>query len=233
MSRLSGAARSAWAKHDCDGDGWMPLWRHMAVSAAVAGLLLDNWLPASVRRVVAAVLPGGDADGRALVVWLAGVHDIGKVMPALVCQVEQFTDVMRATGLRTRSRRAMGSDRRVVPHGLAGQVLLGEWLEQWCGWVARQAGQFTVMVGGHDWAPPEPGQVKALFEHEELLRTPGRSGGLWWQVQSELLDACAERGSGWRIGRGAFLSCRSGLMSHHGAGDAVRAVGQRLQRIVW
>ncbi|WP_447042229.1 CRISPR-associated helicase Cas3' [Streptomyces sp. DSM 118878] len=193
LSRLSGVVRSVWAKHDRDSDGWVPLWRHMEDSAAVAGLLWDEWLPASVRRVIAAALPGGEAGGRALVVWLAGVHDIGKATPAFACQVELLAEGMRAAGLEMRSQQAMGPDRRLAPHGLAGQVLLGEWLEERCGWPVRQAGQFAVVVGGHHGVPPESGQVKALFEHEELLRTPGASSVLWRQVQTELLDACAEQ----------------------------------------
>jgi CRISPR-associated endonuclease/helicase Cas3 len=71
-------------------------------------------------------------------------------------------------------------------------VLLGEWLEERHGWAAKQTGQFTVAVGGHHGVPPENGQIKALYDHEELLRTPGRSSGVWRQVQTELLDACAE-----------------------------------------
>ncbi|WP_435843917.1 CRISPR-associated helicase Cas3' [Streptomyces fructofermentans] len=193
LSRLGPVARSVWAKHDRDSDGWMPLWRHMEDSAAVAGLLWDEWLPASVRRVVAASLPGGAADGRALAVWLAGVHDIGKATPSFACQVEQLADVMSERGLEMRSRQALGPDRRLAPHGLAGQVLLGEWLEERHGWTGRQSGQFTVAVGGHHGVPPENGQIKALYEHEELLRTPGRSSAVWRQVQREFLDACAEQ----------------------------------------
>ncbi|MDQ1051963.1 CRISPR-associated endonuclease Cas3'' [Streptomyces sp. V4I2] len=192
LSRLRPRARSVWAKHDGNTDSWMPLWRHMEDSAAVAGLLWDEWLPASVRTLVCEVLPDGGADGRRLVVWLAGVHDIGKATPAFACQVDQLADVMREQGLEMPSRQGMGPDRRLAPHGLAGQVLLGEWLEKRFGWLARQAGQFTVAVGGHHGVPPENGQIKALYDHEELLRTPGRSSRVWRQVQSEVLDACAE-----------------------------------------
>ncbi|MFF5256945.1 CRISPR-associated helicase Cas3' [Streptomyces leeuwenhoekii] len=182
-----------WAKHDRDSEGWLPLWRHMEDGAAVAGLLWDRWLPAGVRRLVAEALPGGEADARVLAVWLAGVHDIGKATPAFACQVDQLADVMRGQGLEMRSAKAFGPDRRLAPHGLAGQVLLGEWLEERYGWVSARAGQFTVAVGGHHGVPPEYGQIKALYEHEELLRTPGASGRVWRQVQTEFLDACAER----------------------------------------
>ncbi|WP_257004199.1 CRISPR-associated helicase Cas3' [Streptomyces sp. SA15] len=164
----------------------------MEDSAAVAGVLWDEWLPGAVRKLIAEALPGGEVDGRKLGVWLAGVHDIGKATPAFACQVDQLADVMREKGLEMHSRQAMGPDRRLAPHGLAGQVLLGEWLEERCGWAAKQTGQFTVAVGGHHGVPPENGQIKALYEHEELLRTPGRSSGVWRQAQGELLDACAE-----------------------------------------
>ncbi|SFC18938.1 CRISPR-associated endonuclease/helicase Cas3 [Streptomyces aidingensis] len=182
-----------WAKHDRDGGGWLPLWRHMEDSAAVAGLLWDEWLPAGLRRTVAEVLPWGESDARPLVIWLAGVHDIGKATPAFACQVDQLADVMRAQGLEMRSSRAMGAERRIAPHGLAGQVLLGEWLEERHGWTPARTGQFTVAVGGHHGVPPEHGQIKAVYEHDELLRTPGPSSRVWRQVQGELLDACAAR----------------------------------------
>ncbi|MEV4788186.1 CRISPR-associated helicase Cas3' [Streptomyces tuirus] len=164
----------------------------MEDSAATAGLLWDEWLPRGVRRLIAEVLPGGAADARALAVWLAGVHDIGKATPAFACQVEGLADAMRGHGLEMRSAKVMGPDRRIAPHGLAGQVLLGEWLEERYGWSPARTGQFTVAVGGHHGVPPEHGQIKALFQHEELLRTPGPSGDVWRRVQTELLDVCAD-----------------------------------------
>lgn len=191
-ARLGRSALSVWAKHERDSDGWLPLWRHMEDSAAVAGRLWDEWLPRSVRRLIAGALPDGEVDARRLVVWLAGVHDIGKATPAFACQVEQLAQAMRGHGLQMRSRQAMGADRRLAPHGLAGQVLLGEWLEERHGWTVKQTGQFTVAVGGHHGVPPEHGQIQAIDRLPHLLRTHGPSRTLWKRVQEELLDACAE-----------------------------------------
>ncbi|MEU9737177.1 CRISPR-associated helicase Cas3' [Streptomyces sp. NPDC048002] len=193
LSVLGEAARAVWAKHDRDADGWLPLWRHMEDAAAVAGMLWDRWLPASVRALIGEALPGGEEDGRALAVWLAGVHDVGKATPAFACQVPLLADAMRDRGLAMASREAMGRDRGLAPHGLAGQVLLGEWLEDRYGWAGARCGQFTVAVGGHHGLPPEHGQIKALYQHDELLRTPGPSRERWLGVQRELLDACAAR----------------------------------------
>ncbi|WP_328380666.1 CRISPR-associated helicase Cas3' (plasmid) [Streptomyces sp. NBC_00440] len=190
--RLTGPARSVWAKHDRDAEGWLPLWRHMADSGAVAGLLWDHWLPANVRGLVAEALPGGLADARRLVVWLTAVHDIGKATPAFACQVDQLADRMRDQGLEMRTHRQFGPDRRIAPHGLAGQVLLAEWLEERHGWAVKQSGQFAVVPGGHHGVAPEYGQLNDLFDRPYLLRTPGPSRALWRRVQEELLDACAD-----------------------------------------
>ncbi|MFF9778469.1 CRISPR-associated helicase Cas3' [Streptomyces sp. NPDC013978] len=190
--RLTGPVRTVWAKHDRDSEGWLPLWRHMEDSAAVAGLLWDWWLPANVRALISETLPGGAEDGRLLAVWLAGVHDLGKATPAFACQVDQLADVMRAHGLEMKTRRQFGPDRRLAPHGLAGQVLLAQWLEERHGWSGRQSGQFAVVVGGHHGVPPDHGQLKSLDDRPHLLRTAGPSRALWRQVQEELLEACAE-----------------------------------------
>ncbi|MEU6523228.1 CRISPR-associated helicase Cas3' [Streptomyces sp. NPDC046924] len=191
-ARLDGPVLTVWAKHDWDSEGWLPLWRHMEDSAAVAGRLWDEWLPVGVRKLVADALPGGEADARRLAVWLAGVHDLGKATPAFACQVESLAQTMRDHGLEMRSQAAMGGDRRLAPHGLAGQLLLAEWLEERHGWPARQTGQFAVALGGHHGVPPEHGQINGLDSHPELLRTPGPSRALWRRVQEELLEACAE-----------------------------------------
>jgi predicted NACHT family NTPase len=112
LSRLEGPARSVWAKHDRDTDGWLPLWRHMEDSAAVAGLLWDRWLPAGVRKLVTESLPRGEADARPLAVWLAGVHDIGKATPAFACQADQLApDTYRCRA---------GKERGSVPAGAPG-----------------------------------------------------------------------------------------------------------------
>ncbi len=189
---LSRAARVVWAKHDRDGEGWLPLWRHMEDSAAVAGLLWDRWLPSSVQSLVAEVLPQGVSDARILAVWLAAVHDIGKATPAFACQVDSLADLMRDEGLEMKTRRQFGPDRKLAPHGLAGQALLTEWLEESHGWTGRQAAQFGVVVGGHHGVPPDHHQLKDLYDRPDLLRTPGPSEPAWRGVQEALLSACAD-----------------------------------------
>lgn len=134
---LSVAARTVWAKHDRASDGWLPLWRHMADSGLVAGLLWDRWLPEQVHRIVAENLPGGVEEARRLAIWLATVHDIGKASPAFACQVDGLAETMRAAGLDMPDVKRL-SDRKLARHGLAGQVLLQEWLVERCTGYVRQ-----------------------------------------------------------------------------------------------
>ncbi|MET9396870.1 type I-E CRISPR-associated protein Cse1/CasA [Kitasatospora sp. NPDC002965] len=190
--RLSAAARSVWAKHDRDTEAWLPLWRHLADSSAVAALLWDNWLPQNVRKLITEALGPGEDRARTLTVWLAATHDIGKATPAFACQVPQLAEKMRQFGLSMCDEKQYGTDRRLAPHGLAGQLIIQEWLVDRHSWPHRAAGQWAVVAGGHHGAPPGHSQVHDLDLREDLLRTPGESEGLWHDVQFEILDACTE-----------------------------------------
>ncbi|GAA3386325.1 type I-E CRISPR-associated protein Cse1/CasA [Streptomyces racemochromogenes] len=189
-AQLTAAARSVWAKDQRKTEKWLPLWRHMADAAAVAGRLWDEWVPRQVRELVGGDLPGGDDDARSLAVWLAAVHDIGKATPAFACQVDVLAGRMVELGLEMPTLKQFGDQRRRGPHGLAGQVLLEEWLKEQ-GWPTRNVMAFAVAVGGHHGVPPAHEQIHDLRRHSELLRTPGSSEGLWRAVQGEFLDACA------------------------------------------
>src|SRR5262249_45367298 len=105
---LSAAARSVWAKHDQSEEKYLPLYRHLLDSAAVAGRLWEQWRARNVRELIAEALPLGMTDARRLAVWLAGTHDIGKATPAFACQVEPLADAMRAVGLDMPSREYLG-----------------------------------------------------------------------------------------------------------------------------
>ncbi|MFJ1746395.1 type I-E CRISPR-associated protein Cse1/CasA [Streptomyces sp. NPDC088116] len=188
---LSTTARLAWGKHDRKTEGWLPLWRHMADSLAVSGKLWDEWVPGNVKALVAEALPAGADDARRLMVFLAAAHDIGKATPAFACQVDGLADRMRAAGLDMPYQKQFGTDRRMAPHGLAGQLLIQEWLSERFGWAGRASGQFAVVAGGHHGTPPDHQQIHDLRLHPHLLRTPGASEENWRAAQYELLDACA------------------------------------------
>ncbi|GAA0966150.1 CRISPR-associated helicase/endonuclease Cas3 [Acrocarpospora macrocephala] len=82
-------------------------------------------------------------------------------------------------------------DRRIAPHGLAGQVLLQEWLIDRHGWTRSAALQFVIIAGGHHGVPPTSADIRELAIRPELLRTSD-SASVWRDVQGELLDRCAK-----------------------------------------
>jgi CRISPR-associated helicase Cas3/CRISPR-associated endonuclease Cas3-HD len=191
---LGDAARSVWGKTDRRGTSpvrWLPLWRHLADTAGVAGQLWDHWLGWAVRRRIADELPGGEADGRALAVWIAGVHDIGKATPAFAYQAEHLAERMRRHGLGYQ-RDLIRADRKYAPHATAGHLLLADWLHQQ-GWSDPHS--FAVIVGGHHGIPPTDEGLRDARMRFHLL-----GGPTWQQVQQELLSWMTERsGAGERL----------------------------------
>ncbi|WP_181008874.1 CRISPR-associated helicase Cas3' [Streptomyces sp. SM12] len=192
LGRLSPAARSVWAKHDRSDDAWLPLWRHMADSGAVAGRLWDEWLPRNLRELIAEALPGGAEDGRRLAVWMAASHDTGKATPAFACQVDPLATVMRDHGLRMLTAKEYGEDRKLAPHGLAGQLILQGWLSERYGFPPRVSAQFAIVAGGHHGTPPTHEQFANLETRQRLLHHRGDAEQVWRRVQFEFADGCAE-----------------------------------------
>jgi CRISPR-associated endonuclease/helicase Cas3 len=183
---LSGPARAAWAKWDRSAGQGMPLDRHLLDALEVAGRLWDGWLPVAARRQISRCLPGGDADGRRLLCFLAGSHDIGKLTLAFAGQVPHLADAMREAGLDF----AVGSvvDRGELPHALAGHVVLRDWLVSAHGWAPGVARTYAVVSGSHHGVPP------SLLGEGAALGRPRLFGrGPWVEARRELLEFVAER----------------------------------------
>ncbi|MCL2803655.1 MAG: CRISPR-associated helicase Cas3' [Micrococcales bacterium] len=193
---LSDIARTAWGKSWPIGppgtavELWNPLWRHLRDAAAVAGRLWDEWIPAAVKEQLALAV-GGEASARALVAFLAGVHDVGKATPAFAVQVPTLRDEMAQRGLAmARTDREM-TDRQRMPHGLAGQVVLERWLSERFGWDTRtEGGRLASAISGHHGIPTgvqELNWARRAGERQQALL----GAGLWVSLQHELLDHMA------------------------------------------
>ncbi len=181
---LGPAARSVWGKSDRDSEDWLPLYRHMSDSGAVAVLLWDRWLPSGVRTLVA----GGTTEdehavARRLVGWLATAHDLGKATPAFAMQVTPLADGMHRQGLTMTARRG---DSVLVRHATASHLLLRRWLLDQVGMEGDIADTYAVVVGGHHGVPPSTLALEVATNRPELT---GR--GNWEAVQRELADYAA------------------------------------------
>src|SRR5439155_6760130 len=128
------------------------------------------WLSAAVRRRIADDLPGGEADGRTLAVWLAGVHDIGKATPAFAIQASALAERMRDRGL-VFDRDLVRADRRYAPHAAAGHVVLADWLlgRDW-----PDPHPYAVVGGGHHALPPTDHGLR------QVMVGPPRLGDQAW-----------------------------------------------------
>ncbi|PZR51713.1 CRISPR-associated helicase/endonuclease Cas3 [Xylanimonas oleitrophica] len=203
---LSEQARTVWAKswpmHGREIESWLPLWQHLHDAAGIAGRLWDEWLPPIVTRQIAEAA-GGDEAGRALLSFLAGVHDVGKATPAFAVQVGVLRDELVKSGLEMPQ---VLPDRAQRPHGLAGQVIVEAWLESRFGWSTGQARALASVVGGHHGIPPSTAEADDArtpsHKNAELL-----GAGPWRGVQAELLDHMAARtGAAERLGQQGWRS---------------------------
>ena len=181
----SDAALSVWGKSSgLDGEYWMPLPQHLLDSGDVAGLVWD-WLPLHTRNVIEGALPPGACDGRTLLRWLAGVHDIGKCSPPFASKMPVLTEPMREHGFVFPRDT---TDFAKAPHGLVGQVVLSRWLQERHGFGRDAAASYAVVIGGHHGTPP------SLLNLQKVRRNPDLTGqGVWAQTQVEILDAMAAR----------------------------------------
>lgn len=191
-TELSAAARSVWAKTGRDPDthevrSWMPLSQHLDDTAEVAGRLWDEWVPRSVRGVIAAAVDGDEGRARRLLSWLAGVHDVGKASPAFAVQYPDGAHMMAAHGLTT-ALSPKDPERRALRHELAGHICLTRWLAARHGWRRPDADRLAVVVGGHHGTAPTSQQLQAGARRPDLL-----GDGPWTQAQDAHLDRQAAR----------------------------------------
>ena len=189
-----------WGKTG-EADSWLPLWRHLEDSAAVAGLLWDHWLPGSTKAHIAAALPGGQADGRILLTWLAGVHDIGKATPAFQVKAQltapHLTNHLRDLGFDLDVPLA---DTRHAPHGALGYLLVLEWLATTYDLdepsARRAASSLAVAIGAHHGTMVGPAGVERVGANRSYR---GRAPA-WQTARAELLDhMAAATGAGDRL----------------------------------
>ena len=123
-SELSDLARSFWAKSG-NADNWLSVVQHLMDAADVAGHLFDEYVSEHHRRLMASVWDGDQAKARASFVFLAGVHDVGKVSPQFACQRQDLAELIRHQGLVV-MRKKDYAERAFLPHGLVSQFALQE-----------------------------------------------------------------------------------------------------------
>ena len=182
---------AVWAKTGRDEQGvvahWLPLHRHLADTAGVASLLVDEWVSPQVVRRIGRDLPGGAAEVRGFATWLAAVHDVGKASPAFVAQDDRLAAVASRHGLPVDSRIARHQLRSAVSHGLVGHVAVRDWLAGELAVARRSATALASIVGSHHGVPPENDRIATVMENPTLA---GRDS--WNAARREILGWASE-----------------------------------------
>ncbi|GLW89754.1 CRISPR-associated helicase/endonuclease Cas3 [Actinokineospora globicatena] len=188
------ARLSAWGKSVRDETGtlveWLPLHQHLDDTMGVADLLVRDWVPAHALKHIASDLGGVLERARALVVWCAAVHDIGKASPAFAIQVAQLADRMRESGLDAPVWMQKHELRPRVNHALVGHVAVQEWLTE-LGFGFDEAEQWASVVGSHHGVTPEWSRLAEVEEQGTF-----RGEGAWEKVRTEFLEWAAMRVGG-------------------------------------
>lgn len=190
---LSDRAKSIWGKTNrVDDSEWLPLYVHMADSAAMSAKIWDTWVPRGTKAVIARDL-GDDYDlARKLMIFLAGVHDVGKATPVFQAKPISFgpdaeslawkpeqVGLPMVAGLRDTSR---------PTHPIAGQVILERYFSLIHEWGGRESRQYACVVGGHHGTPPD----KSKLEDTRLRKTEsGLDSEIWMGTQNELIEFVA------------------------------------------
>ena len=156
---------------------WLPLWMHLRDTAGIMRLLVQQWLPESVRQEL-------DMDEDLLTrtaVFLAWVHDVGKVTLSFAGPIMDLLPEAKQR-LETCTELCWNKqDRKMSPHALAGEAIL---LDLGC-----PPGLASV-VGAHHGKPQEAAKVEEQLEdgaYESNYWPKGRKA-FWRSCWQELLD---------------------------------------------
>lgn len=200
----SAAAAALWGKTDREDGSWLPLVQHLEDSRLVAGHLWDTWLPRIVRDRIASVTGEDPAAGRALVCFMAAIHDVGKATPAFATQVydqgtlDHVLEPAKAAGLTC--QHLARSQRKDFHHTVTGQAIVHRWLVGTHGFHQRRSAVHAAgIVGGHHGMPLSSAQHhRGLVEHD-APRSAAFGDDAWRRVQIEILEEMAQRTDAGRV----------------------------------
>lgn len=182
---MSSQARVLWAKTGGaeERNLWSPLYVHMADSACVARKLWNEWLAESVKRQITNALGCDDSAAAALVIWLAGIHDIGKATPSFQCKVLERAELVEQAGLQAPSLHMMNHP---PSHAFMSEVILESWLDG-RGW--GQSWTFGCILGAHHGIPPSSdSMLDGIMSASRIFPNENLGDDDWHAVQEELLD---------------------------------------------
>lgn len=127
-------ARSLWAKSG-DGVDFLNVPQHLVDSACAASLIFNSWVPQPVQDFLRTELQISEPELEGLYLWLAGCHDLGKVVKTFERQIltrrglEHLVNAVDDAGLPT-DLSVDEANFSKLPHSIVSGEILALWLEE-------------------------------------------------------------------------------------------------------
>lgn len=198
---LSRSARTLWAKTGVReaSNLWGALTVHLADSAEVARLLWREWLPRSTRSFICEHTNLRSEQAEAMLVCLAGVHDIGKATPSFQSKVPERLEHVRESGLD------IGYRTEAFSHAFLSEAILNSWLVK-RGVDKDNAECLSVIVGGHHGSYSTEEDLRRIDSRQRINARGCLGDEAWASVQDELMGWVSEH-SGATRQESCFVSC--------------------------
>ncbi|MDO4564492.1 MAG: CRISPR-associated helicase Cas3' [Clostridia bacterium] len=187
--KLSAGTRFLWAKKGKDDDLlWLPLITHLEDSAALAGLIWDNWLSRGAKLQLATGANCDEATVRKLMMFVAAAHDIGKATPVFQAKTSMYSMSIIDRELEERIAAVIPIKRynefispTSTPHAFASQVILEKY-----GFPRGVA----VVAGAHHGKPPTANDLmnNGIISRPDNFHLEKEGKSEWEEVWLELID---------------------------------------------
>lgn len=179
---------SAWAKYDRESGDWMPLIQHLRDSAAVAERYWDRYLCPATRGVVEGWLADNDIpdpkdNAKRLAVFLAGIHDVGKISESFALKVKELAIKMARSGFKFGNNLTAG-DLKKAPHATVSYRAFHTWAKNKSPEFAFESESLAVILGGHHGRYPTHALLKHIITGSKLL---GRDP-IWQTAREETIE---------------------------------------------
>jgi len=159
---------SFWAKKNVNPETLYPLLYHMMDVAAVTSEMWETSLHAATRRFCCDQLKATEQQSKFIISFFAGLHDIGKLVPAFQKQSESTQQQLKRAGF--------DFPNSYVHHGIATAAILPILLKDTC--VPGTCHHIAVTIGGHHGVFP---RSKNIIEARRKL-----GNELWAKARSDI-----------------------------------------------
>jgi len=181
---ISRQASMIWAKTGLGelSHVWGSLHVHMADTGEIARFLWQNWLSKSVKSFIQESTGLSECAAKTMVVWLASVHDCGKITPPFEAMNAERAEALSELGLGFECFRSSCK----VKHAIAGEIILNDWLvnRDW----GKAARSYACIVGGHHGVNPSDAEIMNVRAVTEERPNAGLGDSAWHDLQDELLE---------------------------------------------